>query len=61
MAPPLPSSARLRLRYLLYACDFDPLNSGYLLVGGGGGEGLMATKKARITGNNGPQQRLQGH
>ncbi|ERF73084.1 hypothetical protein EPUS_06545 [Endocarpon pusillum Z07020] len=38
MAPPIPS-AKLTLSYPLYASDFDPKNAGFLLVGGGGGEG----------------------
>ncbi|KAI4131992.1 MAG: hypothetical protein LQ338_000976 [Usnochroma carphineum] len=37
MAPPL-ASAKLTLSYPLYASDFDPQNSNFLLVGGGGGE-----------------------
>ncbi|KAL8710775.1 MAG: hypothetical protein Q9225_007242, partial [Loekoesia sp. 1 TL-2023] len=38
MAPPV-ASAKLELSYPLYASDFDPQNNGFLLVGGGGGEG----------------------
>lgn len=38
MAPPI-ASAKATLSYPLYAADFDPHNSGFLLVGGGGGEG----------------------
>lgn len=38
MAPPT-ASAKLTLTYPLYAADFDPENNGFLLVGGGGGEG----------------------
>jgi hypothetical protein len=48
MAPPLPSSARLRLKYPLYGCDFDPLSSSYLVVGGGGGEGNSGLPKTAI-------------
>lgn len=33
------ASAKITLSYPLYASDFDPQNSGFLLVGGGGGEG----------------------
>ncbi|KAL8719386.1 MAG: hypothetical protein Q9181_008066 [Wetmoreana brouardii] len=33
------ASAKLTLSYPLYASDFDPQNSNFLLVGGGGGEG----------------------
>ena len=38
MGPPI-ASAKLTLSYPLYAADFDPSNSDYLIVGGGGGEG----------------------
>jgi len=38
MAPLIPS-AKAALSYPLYACDFDPLDSGKLVVGGGGGAG----------------------
>ena len=38
MAPAV-ASAKLTLSYPLYAADFDPQNNGFLLVGGGGGEG----------------------
>ena len=38
MAPLVPS-AKATLSYPLYACDFDPLDSGRLVVGGGGGAG----------------------
>ncbi|KKY19219.1 hypothetical protein UCRPC4_g04593 [Phaeomoniella chlamydospora] len=32
-------AAKITLSYPLYGADFDPRNSGFLLVGGGGGEG----------------------
>jgi hypothetical protein len=32
-------TAKATLSYPLFACDFDPNDSGYLVVGGGGGEG----------------------
>ncbi|CAG8961979.1 hypothetical protein HYFRA_00014024 [Hymenoscyphus fraxineus] len=38
MAPLIPS-AKSTLSYPLYACDFDPLDSTRLVVGGGGGAG----------------------
>ncbi|TKA56799.1 hypothetical protein B0A49_06446, partial [Cryomyces minteri] len=38
MAPPV-SFTKVTLSYPLYAADFDPYNRGYLVVGGGGGEG----------------------
>ncbi len=38
MAPSI-ASAKLTLSYPIYASDFDPQNSDFLLVGGGGGEG----------------------
>ncbi|CAF9929832.1 MAG: hypothetical protein ALECFALPRED_004460 [Alectoria fallacina] len=39
MAPPPIPCAKITLTYPLYAADFDPQNSDFLLVGGGGGEG----------------------
>lgn len=36
MAPVIPS-AKLTLKYGLYACDFDPLDADRLICGGGGG------------------------
>ena len=39
MAPPPIPCAKVTLTYPLYAADFDPKNSQFLLVGGGGGEG----------------------
>lgn len=38
MSPPF-AHAKITLKYPLYAADFDPQNNGFLLVGGGGGEG----------------------
>lgn len=38
MAPSIPT-AKITLSYPLYGADFDPRNPGFLLVGGGGGEG----------------------
>lgn len=38
MSPPYASS-KITLSCPLYASDFDPKNHGFLLVGGGGGEG----------------------
>lgn len=38
MAPNIPS-AKLTLSCPIFAADFDPRNNGFLLVGGGGGEG----------------------
>lgn len=39
MAPPPIPCAKVTLTYPLYAADFDPQDSDFLLVGGGGGEG----------------------
>lgn len=39
MAPSQIPCAKITLTYPLYAADFDPQNSDFLLVGGGGGEG----------------------
>lgn len=33
------SYAKATLPFPIYAVDFDPYNRGYLVVGGGGGEG----------------------
>ncbi|GAM91434.1 hypothetical protein ANO11243_094840 [Dothideomycetidae sp. 11243] len=38
MAPPV-SFTKATLSYPVYSVDFDPYNRGYLVVGGGGGEG----------------------
>lgn len=38
MAPPV-SYTKATLDYPIYTADFDPYNRGYLVVGGGGGEG----------------------
>lgn len=38
MSPPF-AAAKITLGYPLCASDFDPKNSDFLLVGGGGGEG----------------------
>ena len=38
MVPVIPS-AKLTVSYPLFAADFNPRNSDYLVVGGGGGEG----------------------
>lgn len=45
------STANITLTYPLYAADFDPNNSNYLLVGGGGGEGRsgVGNKIVQIT------------
>lgn len=49
MSPPA-ASAKITLTYPIYAADFDPQNSGFLLVGGGGGEGRsgISNKIVRI-------------
>ena len=38
MTPPI-ASAKLTLSYPVYSADFDPKDNGFLVVGGGGGEG----------------------
>ena len=38
MSPPV-SFTKTTLDYPIYAADFDPYGRGYLVVGGGGGEG----------------------
>ncbi|OAX79423.1 hypothetical protein ACJ72_06261 [Emergomyces africanus] len=42
MAPEIPS-AKITLSCPLFGADFDPRNNGFLLVGGGGGEGRSGT------------------
>lgn len=50
MAPKITSS-KITLSCPLFAADFDPHNHGFLLVGGGGGEGRsgVGNKIVRIT------------
>lgn len=48
MTPPV-ASARLELSYPLYASGFDPQNNGFLLVGGGGGEGRTGVGNKIVT------------
>ncbi|KAF2086850.1 hypothetical protein K490DRAFT_57328 [Saccharata proteae CBS 121410] len=43
MSPPV-SFAKATLDYPIYSADFDPYNRGYLVVGGGGGEGRSGVK-----------------
>ena len=38
MSSPI-AEAKIKLAYPIYAADFDPCESSFLLVGGGGGEG----------------------
>lgn len=47
--PPAIASAKLTLSYPLYASDFDPQNSSFLLVGGGGGEGRTGVDNKIVT------------
>ncbi|KAL8919712.1 MAG: hypothetical protein Q9172_004850 [Xanthocarpia lactea] len=46
---PAVASAKLTLSYPLYASDFDPQNSDFLLVGGGGGEGRTGVGNKIVT------------
>lgn len=43
MAPTI-AQASLTLSYPPYSSDFDPQNSSFLFVGGGGGEGRSGVK-----------------
>ena len=61
------TSAKLTLTYPLYCADFDPKNSDFLIVGGGGGEGrsgvgnkIVRAESARwgIRIDNSPTPRL---
>ena len=49
--PHLIPSSKLTLPYPLYACDFDPLDSARLLVGGGGGSSKTGVAN-KIVGTN---------
>ena len=46
---PAVASAKLTLSYPLYASDFDPQNSDFLVVGGGGGEGRTGVGNKIVT------------
>jgi len=48
MAPLIPS-AKLTLPYPLYACDFDPVDSTRLVVGGGGGAGRSGVENKIVS------------
>ena len=48
MSPPYASS-KITLSCPLYASDFDPKNHGFLLVGGGGGEGRSGVGNKIVT------------
>jgi len=50
MAPPV-ADAKLTLSYPIYAADFDPKNSGFLVVGGGGGEGRSGVGNKIVRGS----------
>ena len=52
MAPLVPS-AKVTLSYPLYACDFDPLNSASLVVGGGGGAGKTGVGNTIVSSSSG--------
>lgn len=43
MSPQIPT-AKLTLTYPIYASSFDPENSDFLFIGGGGGEGRSGVK-----------------
>ena len=44
------SFAKITLSYPVYAADFDPYGRGYLVTGGGGGEGRSGVGN-KIVGN----------
>ena len=48
MTPPM-ASAHLTLTYPINAADFDPENSAFLVVGGGGGEGRSGVKNKIVS------------
>lgn len=53
MAPDI-SSAKITLSCPLFGVDFDPRNNGFLLVGGGGGEGRSGVGN-KIASNPNPR------
>ena len=48
MSPPI-AHADLKLSYPIYAADFDPHDAGFLLVGGGGGEGRSGVDNSIVS------------
>ncbi|KAK6607290.1 hypothetical protein H4I95_04939 [Botrytis cinerea] len=59
MAPLIPS-AKLTLPYPLYACDFDPVDSTRLVVGGGGGAGRSGVEnKITLLDSSSPNELVE--
>jgi len=58
MAPPV-ADAKLTLSYPIYAADFDPKNNGFLVVGGGGGEGRSGVGNKIVRAQRGYAQALK--
>ncbi|QSZ35551.1 hypothetical protein DSL72_008421 [Monilinia vaccinii-corymbosi] len=59
MAPLIPS-AKFTLSYPLYACDFDPVDSSRLIVGGGGGAGRTGVgNKITLLDTSNPDELVQ--
>jgi len=44
------SYTKATLSYPVYSADFDPYNRGYLVVGGGGGEGKHGVGNKIVSG-----------
>jgi len=59
MAPPV-AEAKLTLSYPIYAADFDPKNNGFLVVGGGGGEGRSGVGNKIVRSSNEKKSRSEG-
>lgn len=55
MASPV-ATAKLTLTYPLYTADFDPRNSSFLLVGGGGGESRSGVGNKIVSGRTIPSR-----
>lgn len=59
MAPPV-AEAKLTLSYPIYAAGFDPKNTGFLVVGGGGGEGRSGVGNKIVRSSNEKKSRSEG-
>ncbi len=51
-------TAKLTLTYPLYCADFDPQNSDFLLVGGGGGEGRSGVSNKIVRAKSAPKEHV---
>jgi len=58
---PAISFAQTRLSYPIFDADFDPYNRGYLVVGGGGGEGRSGVVNRLVSSDHHDQLARGGH